>query len=176
MATASSRAYRLSIADEVAEEAKAALAPHCKQIEIAGSIRRRKDLVHDVEIVCTPHSYDASPLFTSGIALVVNQWQGVKGILPCKYTRRILPCGIPLDLFMVDPDGFGLQLAIRTGSASWSHQVLARSWVRAGYHSKDGLLRNRAGKVVPVRTEKELFRLIRLPYVHPVDRHVITAQ
>jgi DNA polymerase/3'-5' exonuclease PolX len=77
-----------------------------------------------------------------------------------------------LDLFMVDSDGYGLQLAIRTGSARWSHEVLARAWVRAGYRSEGGLLRRSDGKVVPVRTESELFQLIGLPWVHPRDREV----
>jgi hypothetical protein len=37
-----------------------------------------------------------------------------------KHTRRILPCGMKLDVFMVTADTWGLQLAIRTGSAAFS--------------------------------------------------------
>ena len=105
-------------------------------------------------------------------AVVVEQWEKVKGELPCRYTQRLLPCGMKLDLFMVDQRGWGLQLAIRTGSARWSHEVLAKAWVRAGYHSKGGLLHRSDGTVVPLRTESELFRLIGLPWVHPRKREV----
>jgi DNA polymerase/3'-5' exonuclease PolX len=122
-----------------------------------------------------PLAYDASPLFASGLALVVNQWGSVRGQLPCRYTKRILPGGLCLDLFMVDPRGFGLQLAIRTGSAAWSHKVLATSWVRAGFTSKEGLLRRRDGSVINTPDERRLFELVGIDwdrYGDPVNREV----
>jgi DNA polymerase/3'-5' exonuclease PolX len=162
----------LAEAIRIAEEARSALAPHCDQIDICGSIRRRRPTVGDVEIVCVPLPYQHEPLFADGIAPVVAQWPKVRGELPCRYTQRILPSGMKLDLFMVDPDGYGLQFAIRTGSARWSHEVLARQWVRAGYRSEGGLLRDRWGRVVPCRTERELFDLIGLDWVEPAEREV----
>jgi DNA polymerase/3'-5' exonuclease PolX len=148
------------------------LEPHCEVIHLAGSIARERPTIGDIEIVCVPWAYDATPLFSSGLATVVNQWEKVRGELPCRYTQRILPEGMKLDLFLVHPDGYGLQRAIRTGSADWCRKVLAPAWVRAGYHSKEGLLRRADGTVVPVRTEPELFRLIGLGWVHPRDREV----
>jgi DNA polymerase/3'-5' exonuclease PolX len=162
----------LAQAEAIAVGAMEQLDPHCEVISLAGSLRRQRPTIGDIEIVCVPKPYDASPLFASGIATVVNQWEKVRGELPCRYTQRILPEGIKLDLFMVEADGYGLQRAIRTGSADWSHQVLARAWVRAGYHSEGGLLRRADGSVVPVRTEPQLFQLIGLPWVHPRDREV----
>jgi DNA polymerase/3'-5' exonuclease PolX len=166
----------LEDAMHIAEGVICQLEPHCEVISPAGSTRRQQPTIGDIEIVCVPRPYDASPLFSTGIATVVNQWEKVRGELPCKYTQRRLPGlpggGIILDLFMVDPDGFGLQLAIRTGSAEWCKRVLAPAWVRAGYHSKGGLLRRADGTVVPVRTEPELFDLIGLKWVDPRDREV----
>jgi DNA polymerase (family 10) len=167
-------------ANAIAEDIAAQLAPHCSQIDIAGSIRRRRATIGDIEIVCLPLPYDATPLFASGLAIVVNQWQKVKGELPCRYTQRIHPSGMKLDLFMPAPEGYGLQLAIRTGSAEWSHKRLATAWVRAGFKSEGGLLRrvNNAdgiqslGPVVPCRTERELFDRIGLKWVEPEDREV----
>jgi DNA polymerase/3'-5' exonuclease PolX len=162
----------LAQADAIAAEVVAQLAPHCDRLEVAGSVRRRRSTVGDLEVVCVPKPYEPSPLFASGIALVVNQWEKVRGELPCRYTRRILPSGLPLDLFMVDPDGFGLQLAIRTGSADWSRRILASAWVRAGFHSEGGLLRDQWGGVHPAPTEQALFDLIGLPWVDPTAREV----
>ena len=161
-------AQALNIASGIVTE----LGPYCEQIEIAGSIRRQRPTIGDIEIVCLPANYDASPLFRSGIALVVEQWEKIRGELPCRYTQRLHPSGMKVDLFMPDPRGFGLQLAIRTGSAAWSHQVLARAWVRAGYRSDGGLLRDFAGRVVPTTTERQLFELIGLPWVEPMNREV----
>jgi DNA polymerase (family 10) len=162
-------------AEHIAANAMLQLEPHCEVISLAGSLRRQRPTIGDIEIVCVPKPYNASPLFCSGIATVVNQWPKVRGELPCRYTQRILPERIKLDLFLVHPDGYGLQLAIRTGSADWSRHVLARAWVRAGYHSFFGLLRQSDGTVVPARTESELFRLIGLPWVDPKDREVADA-
>lgn len=106
-------AEALGIASSIVAELK----PYCKRIEIAGSIRRQRPTIGDIEIVCLPAPYDALPLFRSGISSVVEQWRPVKGLLPCRYTQRLHPSGMKVDLFMPDPAGFGLQLAIRTGSA-----------------------------------------------------------
>jgi DNA polymerase (family 10) len=164
----------LAEAELIADRVIAQLRPHCERIDIAGSIRRRRPTIGDIEIVCIPKPYDATPLFASGIATVLNQWEKVRGELPCKYTQRLLPEGIPLDLFMVEPNSYGLQLAIRTGSSRWGIEVLATAWVKAGFHSKNGLLRYASGAVVPTPTERALFERIGLPWTPPEDREVPT--
>jgi DNA polymerase/3'-5' exonuclease PolX len=148
-----------------------AIKPHCVRAEIAGSIRRKKDLVSDIEIVAIPKPYETG-LFASGIAEVVNQWQKVKGELEygkCKYTQRLLPSGIKLDLFFAEEGNWGLIFAIRTGSADYSHNVLAKGWVKQGYKSEGGYLVH-TGKTYDVREEKDLFKRIGIPYIEPEDR------
>ena len=164
----------LATADEVAAKVVKLLKPHCERIDEAGSVKRRRPTIGDLEIVCIPKPYDPSPLFCSGIATVVNQWEKVKGELPCRFTQRVLPWhGMKLDLFMPHPDGYGLQLAIRTGSADWCRTVLAPAWVRAGYRSEGGLLRRSSdGAICPTPTEEALFRMIGLPWVDATAREV----
>jgi len=157
----------LKIAQEVLEQ----LRPHCHRCEIAGSIRRKKDEVKDIEIVAIPKPYDIG-LFESGITTVVNRWKMVKGKLPCKYTQRILPQGIKLDLFLADEMNWGYIYAIRTGSANFSHYILAKTWCKKGFKGDDGYL-TRNGLVVEVREEQDLFDLIGLDYVAPEDRTFI---
>jgi len=159
---------QLHKAKKIAENILEQLKPHCERIEIAGSIRRQKPEPNDIEIVAIPKPYDIG-LFESGIAVVVNKWQKIKGELPCKYTQRILPEGIKLDLFFATRDNWGLIFAIRTGSAEYSHKVLARRWVRFGYKSENGIL-TRDGKQYPVREEIDLFKMLNLEYTDPVDR------
>lgn len=127
---------------EIATKLKEQLAPHCHRIEIAGSIRRKKPEVKDIELVAIPKPYQTG-LFEDGIAAIVNQWQKVKGELEygkTKYTQRILLEGIKLDLFFAEPGNWGLIYAMRTGSADYSHKVLGRAWVSRGYHSHEGYL------------------------------------
>ena len=129
---------KLRQAKEISDKTLKLLEPHCERIAIAGSIRREKADVGDIEIVAIPKPYDVG-LFESGIATVVEKWKKVKGELPCKYTQRILPDGIKLDLFLVKPETWGLQFAIRTGSADFSYKVLASTWSRLGYKSVGGI-------------------------------------
>lgn len=160
---------QLDDATKIAESVKAQLAPHCDRIEIAGSIRRRKPDVGDIEIVAVPMPYDVG-LFASGVAPIVDQWAKVRGELPyCRYTQRILPGGVVLDLFFATPENWGLIYAIRTGSAEYSHHVLALGWVRNGYHSENGVL-IRNGVVVEVPEENDLFRLAGVAWIPPEQR------
>lgn len=160
---------QLDQATAIAERVKAQLAPHCERIEIAGSIRRRKPDVGDIEMVAIPKPYDVG-LFASGIAPIVEQWPRVRGVLPCKYTQRLLPDGIVLDLFFATAENWGLIFAIRTGSADYSHQVLAHGWSVRGWKSIDGVLHNSAGKPVPTPEERDVFRIAGVPWVEPEAR------
>lgn len=167
-------------AKKIADKLIVLLQPHCHRIEIAGSIRRKKQIVGDIEIVAIPKPYETG-LFENGIALVVNEWEKVKGELDygvCKYTQRILPeaitgnvDGFKLDLFFAEEGNWGSIFAIRTGSSEYSHKVLANGWVKRGYKSEGGYL-HQAGKVYEVREEKDLFSRIGIPYVEPEFRNL----
>lgn len=165
------------IADHVVE----LLRPHCDRIEIAGSIRRECEIIGDIEICIIPKPYETG-LFTSGLASIVNLWEKVKGELEygkCKYTQRILPADIvgvegkrvALDLFIADKTNWGMIFAIRTGSAEYSHKVLAAGWVARGYKGEGGHLTYK-GKVYDVPEEKDLFDRIGIPYCEPKNRNV----
>jgi DNA polymerase/3'-5' exonuclease PolX len=158
----------LGTAIQISERRMAELAPHCFRIAIAGSVRRRAPEVGDIEIVAIPKPYEVN-LFSSGIAAVVQQWKKVKGELPCKYTRRVLPDGIELDLFFATPRNWGYIIAIRTGSAEFSKR-LAAGWCRYGMHGVDGMLVDRDGREVVVREEKDLFDLAGMKFVPPEER------
>ena len=160
---------KLEIAKAIADKLILELAPHCDRLEIAGSIRRKKPEVKDIEIVAIPKPYDWG-LFESGIATVVNKWPKIRGELPCKYTARKLPEGINLDLFFATPDNWGNIFAIRTGSAEFSRRVLGVRWVELGFKSEGGLLR-RNGSIYKCPEEKDLFRILNLFWVEPEHRY-----
>lgn len=165
--------YPYAKAYEIALKVLEELKPHCIRIEIAGSLRRKKSDIGDIELVLTPLPYSTG-LLESGLASVVNRWKKVKGDLEygkTKYTQRILPEGIKLDLFIAEKDNWGLIFAMRTGPAEYSHKVLANGWVHQGFKSQDGYL-YRNGEKYEVREEKDLFRLIGIPYTEPENRNI----
>ena len=142
-----------------------ALRPFSDRIEIAGSIRRKCRDCGDIEIVWIPNKHGQWPAYE-----LIDTWRKVKGDSSGKYTQRILPEGVKLDLFRATPSNWGLIFAIRTGSAYFSHSILASGWVRKGYKSEDGLLYNKSGMVVEVPEEADLFKLIGVKYLEPERR------
>jgi DNA polymerase/3'-5' exonuclease PolX len=178
----------LTQAKQIAERYLAEFAPFCHRIEIAGSIRRQKQLVGDIELVCIPkriitteHHADLfggsnikqTETVHPSFAQIVNRLQKVKGEANGKHTQRILPEGIKLDLFMVTAENWGLQFAIRTGSADYSHFVLGHSWVKNGFGCIDGYLhRYTRGEAIKLETpdEREFFKLIGVKWTEPKDR------
>ena len=154
------------------------LEPFCDRVAIAGSVRRRRPRCGDIEVVAIPKTVEGpgdlfgptrvrDPAFCG----VVDGWDKVKGKPTGRYTQRMLREGVKLDLFMATPDNWGLILAIRTGSATFSHKVLARRWTSLGYHSTGGMLQKN-GKALPVREERDLFKLLGLDWVPPEKREV----
>ncbi|MFN3405166.1 MAG: hypothetical protein ACK40G_13795 [Cytophagaceae bacterium] len=177
---------KLEMAKMVAEMVKSKLAPYCEKIEIAGSIRRQKPEVGDIEIVCIPKTVKEvkKDLFGGiseveekrdpGFLATVNEWEAIKGKAEGKYTQRLLKgrtgATIKLDLFTANHRNWGYILAIRTGSANFSKEVLAKGWVSKGYKGLDGYLMGTDGRPVSVPDEETLFRLIGKSYVLPKDR------
>jgi DNA polymerase/3'-5' exonuclease PolX len=167
---------KVTVAQKIAEQLKSELLPYCDRIEIAGSIRRSKPEVKDIELVCITKKEQASlfdlPEMMQPIKEfvdIVNKYERVKGSAIGKYTQRILPEGIKLDLFTATKDNWGLIYAIRTGSADYSHYILATRWVKLGYISKNGFL-HKDGKIIPVQEEQELFDLLKMPWIEPHKR------
>lgn len=155
----------------IAVNTMAQLEPHCEQIAIAGSVRRKKPHVKDIEIVAIAKPYETG-LFESGIATVVNGWQCVRGQLErhCRYTQRVLPSGIKLDLFFATKENWGWIYALRTGSADFSHQLAIRL-KQQGYKSEDGYIyRLDNGRMIAVPTEEQLFHILQMHYVEPENR------
>src|SRR3990167_4394329 len=160
-------------AKTIADKLVMLLSPHCFRIEIAGSIRREKDIVGDVEIVCIPKPYQTG-LFQDGIAEIVNQWQKVKGELEygkTKYTQRILPEGIKLDLLFAEEGNWGNILLIRTGDWEFSKKFMGVLLPQNGYKQEDGFLKYNE-KIVFCTEEKELFLRAGIKYIEPKNRTI----
>lgn len=156
----------LQEAKPIAEKYKNELSPFCHRVEIAGSIRREKPEVHDIEICCIPKG---SALFD--FKNYVDQFYSIRGDAIGKYTRRQLPEGIALDLFITTKEKWGLIFAIRTGSAEFSHR-LAMRWVELGYKSIDAELYDKNGVKYTFMEERALFDFLKLNYVEPNRREV----
>jgi DNA polymerase/3'-5' exonuclease PolX len=179
---------KLDRAMMIAEQWVKRLEPHCERIAIAGSIRRRKGMVKDIEILAIPRTVDSNQENLFGASTVTSHrdpgfirvfthapYQDViilKGHPEhSKYIRlQLIPEKIVLDLFLATQKNWGYLLAVRTGPAEYSHKVLANRWVKMGYHGESGML-TRGGQPVDVPDEDTLYDLLKMEYVEPENRH-----
>ena len=74
----------LTKASEIVKKIEVELKPFCDRIQIAGSIRRQKANVKDIEIVAIPND-------RFQLGLIVNRWKKIRGDVGGKYLQRILP-------------------------------------------------------------------------------------
>ena len=131
----------LAYAREMAEVLVELLAPACRRIEIAGSVRRQKAKPNDIEIVCEPKLTDQGRnLCDLACADLLRTGQLEKR--PDSRGRHCWGTGIkraifyqgsnyaPVDLFqVVEPRQWGVIYAIRTGPGDFNRLlVTSRRW------------------------------------------------
>lgn len=177
----------LAEAAAIARGLVAELGVACERIEIAGSIRRGKADVGDIELVAVPdiltlpdgmfETRQVNRLAERVDALIEA---GVLGSHPTdpkrgeRYSKLIhRPSGLQVDLFSARLDTFGLIYLIRTGPADYSQQFVTDIRRRA-LHVKHGELhRGSLGcgsfpcGVVPTPEEADVFAAARWPFVPP---------
>jgi len=126
------------------------LQPFCEKINIAGSVRRQKAEVNDIEICCVPKvevlkdgfGWDEGIIRNIQFANTVDTLgKVIKGNTDGKYMQIELPEGVNLDLFIPDDFDYYRQYAIRTGSADYSAKIIATGWRKIGWCGSDKGLR-----------------------------------
>lgn len=142
---------KLTQARELAIAIGYKLQPFTDKLNIAGSIRREKPEVKDIEIVCLPRYFDSQPDMFGGTATkvisdnyvkaVASLGKVIKGKPTGRYMQIELPQRINLDLFMPVPEDYIRQYVIRTGSADYVHHTIAKAWLRKGWCGSDMGLR-----------------------------------
>jgi DNA polymerase/3'-5' exonuclease PolX len=100
---------------KVAEQIRDILAPHTSRIEIAGSIRRKRPEVGDVELLYVPKVSTAPADLFAKNRLAVH-----------------IQSGIPVDLFSTTEPNWYVSLVIRTGGKQTNLQLTTRANLR-GY-------------------------------------------
>ncbi len=135
-------------------------APGLKKAEVAGSFRRKKDTVGDLDILVTasqPHR----------VIEHFVRFPGVKNIISKGQTRStlILTSDLQVDLRAVEAESYGSALHYFTGSKA--HNIAIRSIAQ-----KAGLKINEYGvfkgdKRIAGREEKDIFSAVGLPFIEP---------
>jgi len=159
-----------SLAKSLADELIDVLKPYCVKIEIAGSLRRKKEQVKDIEICIVPENPNKA--FNELGKFLLNHDKNFKYSKNGSRYKQFRYKGCQIDLFIAKPDNWGLIFLMRTGSAAFSTHALA-SWKKAsgGGYSKDGYLYNSKDEIVFTYEETDVFKLCKMDFVEPELRN-----
>jgi DNA polymerase (family 10) len=150
----------LPVAEEICQHLRAVKKAETNQVEAAGSLRRMKETIGDIDILATS-------LHPVRIAEIFTTMTGVRKILEKGETKSsiILESNLQVDLRVVDEESFGSALMYFTGSKD--HNIALRKLaISKGLKlSEYGLFKG--NERVASHTEKEVYKKLGLDYIPP---------
>ncbi len=181
--------WPLAEADSVADDLRYALAlSTCERVAVAGSIRRRKSEVGDIEILFIPKmATRQKDMFTteeySLADELIEAWleRGAIQKRPSKDGRTAwgpknklaihTESGIHVDFFSTTNENWNVALVVRTGSKETNLRLTSGAIARGGSLLAYGAgVRHSDGTVTPATSERHVFELCGVPYLEPGAR------
>lgn len=158
---------------KLAEKILVELMPFCERAEVAGSIRRARDWVNDIDLVLQPKA-------GKGLALL-DRCQRSAALVKSGPQNAVLRLanGVQLDLWIAhgelpdllapQPTNWGAKLLCYTGSKE--HNIyLNKVAQEMGLHIVAGHGVYRGENLIASATEHEFFAALNLPFIKPEDR------
>ena len=133
-----------------------------KRVEPAGSVRRRKETVGDLDILVT--STDPARVMDAFVRL--PQVAEILEQGPTKASVRHRE-GIQVDLRVVEPATFGAALQYFTGSKEHNIRIREMAVKKRLKISEYGVFREPGGKRIAGATEEEVYAAVGLPWIPP---------
>jgi len=152
----------LQEAEKLAKRIVKQILPHCERVEVAGSIRRRKEECRDVDVVLIP-----KPFLWSRIIATLQRTMDAEVLKRGESIAQLTIEGVNVDLYVASPETFGIVLLLRTGSAAHNIKLSMLAQKKGLKLTHKGLTR---GDVVIGQTEREIFESLDLPYKNPEER------
>lgn len=182
--------FDASLAMPVAQELLSKIEPFTHRCVIAGSLRRGRPLVGDIELVFVPKLAHGKPvdLFIPppkiskvDIALeellrlgLLAKRPNVKGSFTWGDSIKLavhLPSGIPVDFFATIETSWFNYLVCRTGSAETNMRIATAAQAKGlKWHPFNQGFTDRCGHWLHVESEQQVFEIAGLPYLEPTAR------
>lgn len=189
----------LKNAEVIATKLRDRLSPFCIKIEILGSIRRKKEQVGDIDILCIPKTeieqvevapstlfedaqYKPVSVRSKGFCSILDEMEFITGKSnEAKAMNRKLWLDpgeqeeynqgfIKVQVFTTTAYSWGYMSIIRTGSDKFNMRMLKRM-KDLGYRAQEGNIWW-GKRLIEVRTEEELFKKMHMEYVVPENRSI----
>jgi DNA polymerase (family 10) len=152
--------FGLETAREIQKQLKKL--PYVKTCEIAGSVRRMKETIADIDLLVSTNQPEKVMDF-------VQSLDGIKKTLAKGKTKTsiILESKLQVDVRVIEPKSFGAAMQYFTGSKE--HNVKVRNIaIKKGYKLNEyGLFTKRTDKYVAGKTEAEVYKRLGLPNFPP---------
>lgn len=172
---------------EVAESLVELLSPVCERIEIAGSLRRRKAMVGDVEILyVTKLEERPEGLFDRvSVSLADEVLVALIAAGAIDYRRNVngsrmwgdsnkfaIHCetGIPVDFFRTTEAAWHNYLVCRTGPGASNIRIAEAAQKRGLKWHPYGSGFTRGSETLVMSSERQVFETVGLPYLEPEAR------
>lgn len=188
MTQAIKQRFPLARAQEIARNLVSQLSDSCERIKVAGSVRRRRPDVGDIEILAIPAMGTESTGDLFGTLKPYSELDRkltslvLQGILEYRITKagnivngekiklfRDLESGIPLDVFTTNQKSWWNYLVCRTGPAESNTRLAMRAKTMGlkwePYSS--GFLVRETGERIVCKSEREVFETLDLIYQNP---------
>ncbi len=148
-----------NLAGEILEFVRAQ--PSCEKAEVAGSLRRSKETIGDLDIVAASREMKELADAFAGAPFVEE-------VLAHGSTKVYVKTrGVEVDLRIVEPEAYGALLHHFTGSQAHNIVLRERAVKRGLNISEYGLAEIGTGKYEPVASEEELYSRLGLRYIPP---------
>ena len=169
--------YQAALA--VAQALEAQLRPACERVLIAGSLRRQRAEIGDIELVVLPRMRPVEDMFGMIVGHVSALDDALAGLAPTfrKNGEKFKQFDfehLPIDLFIASPETWGCIATIRTGSSDFSHWLVSPRRAGGGCPShlsfRDGRIVANGGAAIATPEERDVFAALELPWVEPAER------
>jgi DNA polymerase (family 10) len=156
--------FLLGRALPIARDISKLLEPVAERVTHAGSLRRMKESVHDIDIlVASDRPEEAMRTFLRMPSIARTLVSG-----PTK-TSVLIDGDLQVDLRVVDPRSWGAALAYFTGSKNHNIRLRERAIKRGLKLNEYGLVDGN-DRVVAALEEEDIYRALDLPWIPPVLR------
>lgn len=173
---------------KVAEELQAAIAPACYRIAIAGSLRRLRPMVGDIELLYVPivtqrpdglfdmRNVDVTDEVIEGFLNkgILEKRPNINGHFTWGSRNKLarhVASGIPVDLFGTNEANWIVSLVIRTGSKETNLALTTGAQKQgASLNAYGSGVTWSDGTVTPATSEEHVFQMCKVPYREPKDR------
>ena len=152
---------KLEEAKTIAQDFLKEISPYCLRAEIAGSVRRGKSEVHDIEICAIPKA-----LF--GLKTVMDRQNYIKGKFPSRYSQIKFQCE-KIDIFWCARENWGNIYLIRTGPWEFSKWIMGIKTKAVGLKHREGYLW-RGNERLSCPEERDVFNRLGMDYIEPKKR------